>query len=93
MGQTQIVAGEFNHHLSDSSDEIELISPGGVIQDFTYQSSWYPETAGGGFSLTVRSSTQALSLWGSSAGWEDSGLPQRHAGHGGNHPVALLGGH
>ena len=35
---------------SNSSDEIELSSSnGGVIQDFTYQSSWYPQTARGRF--------------------------------------------
>ena len=46
-----------------------------MIQDFTYDPAWYPQTAGGGFSLTVRSATQALSLWNSSAGWEPSGAP------------------
>ena len=49
--QSLIVAGQFaDHHLSDNSDEIELSAPnGGIIEDFTYQSSWYPQTAGEGF--------------------------------------------
>ena len=75
--QNLIVAGQFSdHHLSDSSDEIELTSPeGGVIEDFTYQSSWYPQTAGGGFALMVQSPTEALSLLDSSSDWEASGTP------------------
>ena len=46
-----------------------------MIQDFTYSSSWYPQTHGGGFALVARSTTQALSLWNSSLGWEPSGTP------------------
>ena len=73
--QNLIVAGEFNnHHLNDSSDVVELIAPtGAVIQNFTYQSSWYPPTHRGGYALMAQSATQALSLFGSSAGWEASG--------------------
>ena len=53
---------------------IELSSPnGGIVQDFTYHSSWYPQTAGGGYALMVQSPTQALSLWASSSGWQASG--------------------
>jgi hypothetical protein len=75
--QNLIVAGQFaDHHLSDSSDEVNLSdASGNVIQDFTYQSSWYPQTQGGSFSLTVRSATEALPLWDSSSGWESSGAP------------------
>ena len=73
--QNLIVAGQFaNHHLNDVSDEVELSSPnGGVIEDFTYQSSWYPQTQGGGFALMMQSPTEALSLCTSSSGWEASG--------------------
>ena len=73
--QNLVVAGQFsNHHLNDVSDVIELSSPnGGIVQDFTYQSSWYPQTAGGGYALMVQSPTQALSLWASSSGWQASG--------------------
>ena len=75
--QNLIVAGQFSaHHLNDVSDEIELSVPnGGVIEDFTYQSSWYPQTQGGGFALMVQSPTQSLSLLDSSSGWEASGTP------------------
>ncbi len=73
--QNLIVAGQFaNHHLNDVSDEVELSSPnGGVIEDFTYQSSWYPQTQGGGYALMIQSPTEALSLCDSSSGWEASG--------------------
>ncbi|MGA2035092.1 MAG: lamin tail domain-containing protein, partial [Thermoguttaceae bacterium] len=74
--QNLVVAGQYTHHLGNSGDEIQLTAPnGGVIQDFTYDGGWYPQTHGDGFSLTVRSSTQALALWDSSAGWEASGAP------------------
>ena len=73
--QNLIVAGQFaDHHLNDVSDEVELSSPnGGVIEDFTYQSSWYPQTQGGGYALMIQSPTEALSLCASSSGWEASG--------------------
>ena len=74
--QSLIVAGQYSGHLDNSGEEIQLSSPdGGVLQDFTYSPDWYPQTAGGGFSLTVRSTTQAQSLWSSAAGWEPSGEP------------------
>ena len=95
--QNLIVAGQFSdHHLSNSSDEVELSSPnGGVVQDFTYQSSWYPQTHGGGFSLTVRSSTQATDALELQRRLGAQRGPRRHAGHGGNdgHPLARRRGH
>ncbi len=57
-------------------EEVTLASPnGGVIQDFTYSGSWYPQTHGGGFVLMARNTNQALSLWNSSLGWQPSGTP------------------
>ena len=90
--QNLVVAGQFSdHHLSNSSDEIELSSSnGGIIQDFTYR-SWYPQTHGGGFSLTVRSATQATSLWDSGAGWEPSGAPNGTPGTAETTPIPLPG--
>ncbi|MGA2068682.1 MAG: lamin tail domain-containing protein, partial [Thermoguttaceae bacterium] len=81
--QSQILAGQFSdHHLSLTSDEIELSSPnGGVIEDFTYQSSWLPQTAGGGFALVPMSATESTSLLDSSSGWEASGTPNGTPGY------------
>ena len=66
----------FSGHFAMGGEEVTLTAPnGGVIQDFTYSSSWYPQTHGGGFTLVARSATQAISLWNSSLGWEPSGTP------------------
>jgi hypothetical protein len=90
--QNVIVAGQYTHHLNNTSDTVELSSSvGGIIQDFTYEGSWYPQTQGGGFSLTVRSSLQAASLWGSSAGWEASGAPNGTPGTAETTPIPSPG--
>ena len=74
-----------DHHLSNTSDEIELSSPdGGVIQDFTYQSSWYPQTAGGRFfphCPQCHAGPVALGFQHRLGGQRGA---QRHARHGGN---------
>ncbi|MGA2033900.1 MAG: lamin tail domain-containing protein, partial [Thermoguttaceae bacterium] len=70
------IAGQYTGHFNNGGEEVTLEEPnGGIIQDFTYSNSWYPQTDGGGFSLVVRSATQATSLWGSSSGWLPSGTP------------------
>ncbi len=76
------IAGQYTGHFSNSGEEVTLTSPGGgVIQDFSYDPSWYPQTAGGGFSLTVRSATQDLSLWDSSSGWQSASTPNGTPGY------------
>ena len=90
--QNLIVAGQYAHHLNNSGETIELSSPnGGVVQNFTYQNSWYPQTQGGGFSLTIRSSAQATSLWDSAAGWGSSGAPNGTPGTAETTPIPLPG--
>ena len=82
----------YTHHLGNSGDEVELDAPnGGVIQDFSYDGTWYPQCHGGGFSLTVRDPTQALSLWGSHSGWESSGAPGGTPGTAETTPIPLPG--
>ena len=71
----ELVAGGYSGHFNNGGEEVTLGSPSGVIQDFTYSNSWYPQTDGGGFSLVARSATQATSLWNSSFGWEPGGTP------------------
>ena len=51
--QSEIVIGQFDHHLSDSSDEIELDSPNGTIEDFTYDGQWYSQCHASQPSLTL----------------------------------------
>ena len=66
----------YSGHFNNGGEEVTLDAPnGGIIEDFTYSNSWYPQTDGGGFSLVARSATQAASLLGSSSGWEASGTP------------------
>ncbi|MGA2502076.1 MAG: lamin tail domain-containing protein, partial [Tepidisphaeraceae bacterium] len=48
---------------------------------------WYPQIHAGGFSLTVRSPLQALSLWNSSAGWRASAAPNGSPGTGDTLPT------
>ncbi len=74
--QSLIVAGQYTGHLSNGGVEVQLTAPnGGVLADFTYSPDWYPQTDGGGFSLTARDVLEANSLLSSSAGWEPSGGP------------------
>ena len=73
-GANWLTEAGYSGHFNNAGEEVALTAPdGGVIQDFTYSNSWYPQTDGGGFSLVVRSTTQSLSLWSSSLGWEPSG--------------------
>ncbi len=75
-GSSWLTEAGYSGHFNNGGEEVTLSAPsGGVLQDFTYSNSWYPQTAGGGFSLVARSATQALSLWNSSSGWEASGTP------------------
>ena len=64
----------YSGHFNNGGEEVTLSDPdGGVIEDFTYTNSWYPQTDGGGFALVPQSVTEAASLWNSSSGWEASG--------------------
>jgi len=82
----------YTGHLNNGGEEVTLSSAGGgTVQDFTYDPSWYPQTKGGGFSLTIRSATQDLSLWNSAAGWESSGAPNGSPGKAETTPIPLPG--
>ncbi len=72
-GLSSFLAGQYSGHLNNAGERIEIDSPvGGLIQAFTYNNSWYGQTDGGGFSLTIRDPAQDVSLWDSSAGWRIS---------------------
>ena len=71
-----IIAGQYTGHLNSGGEQIELDAPnGGIVQDFSYNNTWYSQTDGGGFSLTVRDPMQDRPLWGTSAGWRASAGP------------------
>ena len=75
-GASWLTQAGYSGHFNNAGEDVTLAtSNGGIVQDFTYSSSWYPQTDGGGFSLVARSTAQKLSAWGSSSGWEPSGTP------------------
>ncbi len=73
-GSVANVAGTFAGTLSHTGAEILLQDASDTtIQDFTYSSSWYPITAGLGFSLVVTDPLADVSAWNLSSGWKPSG--------------------
>ncbi len=74
--ESLLVVGQYSGRLDGVGEKIILESPmGGVIHEFTYSDDWYKHTDGDGFSLTVRSPGQSLSLWDESGGWRSSAAP------------------
>jgi hypothetical protein len=75
-----LIAGQYTGHLNSAGEKLELDAPnGGIILNFSYDNNWYPQTNGGGFSLTVRNPLQDKALWGSSSGWRSSAAPNGSA--------------
>ncbi len=59
--------------LDNSGEEIALVhSTFGDIQRFTYKDGWYPQTDGGGFSLTLRNELADPAMWSEKSGWRAS---------------------
>ncbi|MFT5122508.1 MAG: hypothetical protein ACI97B_001139 [Verrucomicrobiales bacterium] len=59
--------------LDNAGEELALVhSTFGDIQRFTYKDSWYPQTDGGGFSLTIRNENADPTLWNEKSGWRAS---------------------
>ena len=70
------IAGQYTGSLSNSRGTIGLKGAvGETIQRFAYDSSWYPETKGGGPSLVVADVHAAASAWGKQEGWRASSQP------------------
>ena len=66
------VAGEFANdtRLSNGGERIRLESEiGQVYHDFRYGDGWYPQTDGGGFSLTILDPNGPLGDWDVPSGW------------------------
>ena len=69
-GQGNNVAGQFAQSLRNSGERIELVDDvDAIIHSFSYNDNWYPESDGGGYSLTIADVTQDPILWDSSDGW------------------------
>jgi lamin tail-like protein/CotH protein len=71
--RTMKIAGEFAGKLSNAGDAIVLrYGQSAVIQSFSFQDAWYPETDGAGHSLVTADPRGALELWGQKEGWRSS---------------------
>jgi hypothetical protein len=76
------IAGEFAGSLDNGGERILLTyGEGQDILDFAYDDSWYPETDGGGRSLTIRDPTAPRASWVDPGRWfassVDGGTPGR----------------
>lgn len=90
--QSLIVAGQYTGHLNNGGEEVQLTAPnGGVLQDFTYNNTWYSQTDGGGFSLTIRDPSQPDAVSDTSSGWQPSGSPGGTPGAAETNPIPLPG--
>lgn len=69
-GQGINIAGEYTGALNNGGEIITLVDTvDTVVQSFEYNDNWYPETDGGGYSLTIADPTQERTLWDSPDGW------------------------
>ena len=72
-GQGINVAGQYTGALNNGGERITLVDQfDTIVQTFSYNDNWYPETDGGGYSLTIADPLQALSEWDSADGWRRS---------------------
>jgi hypothetical protein len=89
-GATPRVLGEYTGTLDNLGEPIQLVAGEPLFQnvlDFAYQSTWYPTTAGDGYSLVIVNPTADPETWGTSGSWrpsnfengspgsDDSGIP------------------
>ena len=76
------VAGRWSGGLSNNSEQITLQVGDEILQQFTYDDDWYPETDGSGASLEIIDVMDAnLEGWNESEGWRASisgGTPGSH---------------
>ena len=68
------VAGEYSGSLANTGERLTLTGPlGEPILDFSYDPSWFPITAGSGFSLVAVDPTNTPpSAWGVASSWRAS---------------------
>ena len=68
------LAGQWSGGLDNASEMITVTSSGVLLQQFTYQDDWYPETDGGGGSLQIVDAGDTdLGHWNLAANWGPSG--------------------
>jgi hypothetical protein len=88
-GQGIPIAGAYEGTLSDRGERIAIAdASGSTVIDFTFRSSWYPETNGGGRSLVLIDPRSLSDTWGEATSWrassEQNGSPGRADGGSGS---------
>jgi hypothetical protein len=64
---------EYSGNLSNAGESLTLLdAAGGVIESFTFDDAWYPETDGGGYSLVVANPADLLADLNTAAAWKAS---------------------
>ncbi|NLF39679.1 hypothetical protein GX586_09555 [bacterium] len=67
------VVGGYAESLNNSGEPIAFDDAlYSTVQDFAYSDTWYPETDGGGYSLTINEAGGAVELWNTQEGWRAS---------------------
>ncbi len=67
------VIGTYEGRLNNGGERLVLEdAAGAIIQDFHFDDAWYPETDGGGYSLTVMDPAQSPDKWSLAEGWRTS---------------------
>lgn len=68
-----LIAGTFSGRLDNAGERLELRHTYfGVLHSFTYDDAWYPQTDGGGFSLTIRAISSDRGMWNLPESWRAS---------------------
>ncbi len=69
------IAGEFSSRLANGGEQLKLaFGKSFPILDFVYDDVWYPETDGGGASLTIVDVDGPTEAWGTAEAWRPSAI-------------------
>ena len=67
------VVGEYRGNLENQGEMLTLVNGADeIIQEFTYDDAWHPETDGLGFSLSIKDPLFELEAWNEELSWEFS---------------------
>jgi hypothetical protein len=70
---TYAVVGGYAQVLDNGGEQIVMAEDlFGDVHDFVYDDAWYPETDGGGYSLTIADPYGDIALWNQAVGWRPS---------------------
>ena len=67
------LAGQYTLNLANGGETVALVGPvGEVVQTFSYDDAWYPESDGGGRSLIIADDSGAIETWNQATAWRTS---------------------